>query len=309
MRWLQLAAAAVAAVLVADTTGFVGASWWAAAIAVFIAVRWTFAAVGRTRYYYGRASAHRECGGCGRRIHRKPGDWIRHCYSCGWTAGPPGVRWLTHSVPAKQLRRTVVSPGLVVLVVAGVVLLGLVPVPALPAVDDGADAGPRDRPATTAPPIDPDATEAAFIEQFNEMRGAQGLSPAARDTALHEMGTAHAQNMARHGYVGHEQPDGTTIEGRYTERGLLPACRLPMPDSDRFYPGAENAAGSHVGEVRHDSGAVVEVRSPTDLAAFLLNAWMQSPPHRRVMTLPAVDELGLGVAFDGEDIYAAVEFC
>lgn len=40
-----------------------------------------------------------------------------------------------------------------------------------------------------------------------------------------------------------------------------------------------------------------------------MDSWMKSPPHRDVMTLPAIQEVGIGVGRNGEDLFVAVEFC
>jgi uncharacterized protein YkwD len=153
------------------------------------------------------------------------------------------------------------------------------------------------------------AVNAAFLERFNAMRDERGLDTVTESDTLVDMATEHAANMAEHDYVGHEQPDGTTIEDRYRERGLLPECRLPDGDG-RYYPGAENAAGAAVGRfTTPGSGETFRVDDAESLTAFLIDSWMGSPPHRRVMILPAVETIGLGVARSGDDLYAALELC
>lgn len=37
------------------------------------------------------------CPNCGQSIHRCDRHWILTCHRCGWRAGYPGVRWLTHN--------------------------------------------------------------------------------------------------------------------------------------------------------------------------------------------------------------------
>lgn len=159
--------------------------------------------------------------------------------------------------------------------------------------------------------VDQASVEEAFRNDFNAMRREQNLQVATIDSRLSNMGQAHAENMAEHDYIGHEQPDGTTIEDRYQERGLLGECRLPVPGDSRYYPGAENAAGAAMGQVTHPgTDKFFNVQTDADLAEFLMSSWMSSDGHRRVMTLPAVRRIGLGVAARSEEqIYAALEFC
>jgi uncharacterized protein YkwD len=169
--------------------------------------------------------------------------------------------------------------------------------------------GPDDKNSS----LDPANIEARFIERFNAMREEQTLHQATRNRFLSEMGKEHAENMAEHGYVGHVQPDtGMTIEDRFRDRGLLPECELPADDgSGRYYTGAENAATAALGRVQHPgSDKTYHITNNSDVATFLLDSWMTSPGHRRVMTLPAVRQIGLGTAIrDDGRIFAALEFC
>jgi uncharacterized protein YkwD len=155
--------------------------------------------------------------------------------------------------------------------------------------------------------------EAEFLDLFNRMRESKGLVTVALDHILTEMGQAHAENMAENDYVGHVQPEtGRTIEDRFRERGLLPQCELPVGDgSGYYYPGAENAARAAVGRVTHPgSDEEFMVDSNAAAAEFLMDSWMRSDGHREVMVLPAVREIGLGVAIrDDGEIFAALEFC
>jgi len=161
------------------------------------------------------------------------------------------------------------------------------------------------------PPTDTEALNAAFLDRFNAMRDERGLRSASQSDVLTEMASSHAANMADHDYLGHEQPDGTTIEDRFRERGLLPGCELPVPGSDRYYPGTENVAGAVAsGEVTHPgTDETFYISGPDSLARFVMDSWMKSDPHREVMTLPAIQELGIGVGQNGEDLFVAVEFC
>ena len=163
----------------------------------------------------------------------------------------------------------------------------------------------------TPPVTDTDALNAAFLDRFNTMRSDRGLDSAAQSDVLTEMASSHAANMAEHDYLGHKQPDGTTIEDRFRDRGLLPECELPVPGSDRYYPGTENVAGAvESGRVTHPgTDETFYIDAPDSLAEFVMDSWMKSPPHRDVMTLPAIGKAGIGVGRNGEDLFVAVEFC
>jgi uncharacterized protein YkwD len=158
--------------------------------------------------------------------------------------------------------------------------------------------------------VDPANAEAAFVKRFNGMREQRELPTVDIADQLSEMAQSHAENMAEHDYLGHQQPDGATIADRYRERGLLPNCEIKT-GGGRYYPGAENVAGAVIGEVTHPgTDETFRVRNGKTLAEFLMSSWMTSPEHRELMVSAAIREIGLGVA-EGDDskLFAALEFC
>lgn len=159
--------------------------------------------------------------------------------------------------------------------------------------------------------INKTVAEQEFLQQLNAERSARGLDNLSTNSELREMGDAHAENMLKHDYGGHVQPDGTTIEDRYHTRGLLPDCRLSAGGRE-YYNGAENAAGFRIRETVTHPGTTeyFYIDSEEELAAFLLDSWMTSEGHRRVLLLESADEIGLGLAWaDSGQGYAALEFC
>lgn len=166
--------------------------------------------------------------------------------------------------------------------------------------------------ATFQSSYDPAAVEDHFIELWNEEREERGLQPISQREDLTKMGESHSAVMAREGEISHIEPDGTTIEDRYRDRNLLPECRLDIPSSAEYYNGAENAAQTWIDRrVRiSETGTTTYISSEEDLAAALFEIWMNSPPHRRPMLLPATDEAGLGLNFtDSGAVYASLEMC
>jgi len=304
-------------------------------------VRWFLAWVYRTRFWVRRGGrGHRvECPNCHARRHRIGGDWLLQCKRCGWKAGLPVLRWFTRSVPARQLRRTVVGPKLVLVVIAVAVIatggVGAVTVPVdLPSTDaPGAEAAtptpasaqspaptdpPTDRPTdteintgdSTPTPFNHTRVEQTFLELLNTERQSRDLQTLSIREELTEMGESHADNMAEHSYMGHVQPDGTTISDRYRERGLLPECRLPIKGTDRYYAGAENAAYTYLYTRISGSNPVDYINSEEDLGRHLFHMWMNSKPHREAMLVYSADEMGLGFEVtEDSKVYAALELC
>jgi uncharacterized protein YkwD len=90
----------------------------------------------------------------------------------------------------------------------------------------------RPQAAFAAPPADPatagpraarlSAREARqyMVELINRDRASQGLAPVVLDPGpATQAGQAHAEDMARHGYLGHWGTDGSVPEQRFTEAG------------------------------------------------------------------------------------------
>lgn len=255
------------------------------------------------------------------------------CRRCGWRAGWPVVRWVTDSLPVNQLRRTVVGPSLVIVVIAGALVLSgasaQVAVSDLSTDDildsDGEEVVPgiTDGVGTLLPAdnngeTEEDSTESLnttkveveFKEIFNTERRDRGLNELSLRPALTELATGHAQDMAEHDYIGHEDSAGKTHTDRFEEAGLLPECNLDTA-GNRYYPGAENAAGALINEPLMQSWdeEVITITTERELAQYLFDAWMNSPPHKEVMVLESAEEIGLGLATSGNDVYATLKFC
>lgn len=151
-----------------------------------------------------------------------------------------------------------------------------------------------------------------FIQIYNNERAGENLQPVSYWGELTELGQAHAKNMKEYDYIGHDQPDGGDIEARFESYGLLSTCNLDIPNSNRYYPGAENAAGAVWQDrlIRPWNGSTTTINTERDLAKYLVNSWMSSPPHRKPMFLPDVRRIGLGIAVSEDgSVYAALEMC
>jgi uncharacterized protein YkwD len=190
---------------------------------------------------------------------------------------------------------------------------------AIPAVNStGSKAPPAENGTPTPTPESGDIiqegynlneTERAFLQLLNEERQERNLGTVSQRDVLTEMGREHSENMARYDYLGHEEPDGTTIEGRYRNRGLLPECKLSAGEGEH-YPGAENAAHFWVDSTVKTSSGDLYVDSEQDLARGLFRGWMSSPGHRRAMLVESADQAGLGVHIDEKGkVYASLELC
>lgn len=149
-----------------------------------------------------------------------------------------------------------------------------------------------------------------FLALLNDERRSRGLQTLSLRAELTAMGREHSQVMAREGEIGHVEPDGDTIEDRYRSRGLLPECRLPIANSDRFYPGAENAVQTWVNRDVIQGDDVISIENEADLAQNIFTIWMNSELHRKAMLVYSADQMGLGLAItDAGKVYGSLELC
>lgn len=155
------------------------------------------------------------------------------------------------------------------------------------------------------------AVRETFLTAFNNWREDMGLTKVERDTRLRELGQAHANYMAEHGRLTHRQDAASgTVEERFEAAGLLPECRIDIQGSDRYYPGAENAAQTSVFASIDIGDGTVYYDTPEKLAQGLLRQWRTSPGHRKPMVQPDVSKIGLGVVItEDNDVWAALEMC
>jgi uncharacterized protein YkwD len=137
----------------------------------------------------------------------------------------------------------------------------------------GVAIAPRGATAATADAAQacPGGRAAATLCQVNAVRQAHGLSALLPDRRLARAALAHSRDMVRRRYFAHDSPTGTTLVERVARTGWL--RRRPQ-----WFLGENLAWG--VG-ARSTPAAVVQ-------------AWMQSPPHRQILLRAAYRHVGIG---------------
>ncbi|MFB6197330.1 MAG: CAP domain-containing protein, partial [Halobacteriaceae archaeon] len=251
--------------------------------------------------------------------------------------------WVTRSVPAVQLRRTIVGPKLVVVVVAASLVLsgataGLTvgamqkSIAGLTAEDTtlGGDLGPRagQGPNATGTPSHSPAqttrTRSAddaglnrtkielLVHKFvNQERRERGLEPLDFDQQLQKIARYHSRDMATHRYFAHTAPDGETMGDRYEKFGY--SCRISIGDN-RYMTGAENIAYTYAyATIDTKWGEVSYNGNETQIARGLVKQWMHSPGHRKNILKPYWENEGIGVYIievgSKTRVYATQNFC
>ena len=112
----------------------------------------------------------------------------------------------------------------------------------------------------------------AVVCEVNRVRDARGLDALRRDGKLERAGEAHARDMVRRGYFSHVTPEGETVSDRLRDAGYL-GGRTPW----------------RVGET------LAWGRRRLSTPAATVDAWMASPPHRRILLSARYREIGVGV--------------
>jgi uncharacterized protein YkwD len=113
-----------------------------------------------------------------------------------------------------------------------------------------------------------------ILAQINRVREGHGLNPLRLARSLAVAAIDHSQEMAEGGFFGHDSADGSA----YWER------------IRRFY--------RWMGFSRWAVGENVFWASPDASALEVVQDWMRSPPHRRILLYPGWRDLGVAAIHD-----------
>jgi uncharacterized protein YkwD len=114
------------------------------------------------------------------------------------------------------------------------------------------------------------ALESAILVRLNELRAARGLPRLRVAPGLREAASKHSRAMLVEGFFAHESSDGTSFDRRV----------------ERFYP----SRGFGFWRVGENLAAMTGVMTADDVVEM----WLASPPHRRLLFDPAWRDAGLG---------------
>ena len=136
----------------------------------------------------------------------------------------------------------------------------------------GADSCPG---ATKVPTSDADLSQAADATfcLVNAERTSRGLSSLRRDSDLAQAARGHSKDMVRRDYFAHTSPSGDTLKDRLREAGY-----------------GSRGQGWRAGE---NLGWGTAARATPNA---LVDAWLESPGHRKILLADDYRELGVGVA-------------
>jgi uncharacterized protein YkwD len=167
---------------------------------------------------------------------------------------------LTTAVSRPLLRAAAITP----------IALGLLAAPAGAAQGAAQCPGSMDIPTT---PQQLTAAAGATICLVNVERAARGIAALRRDSDLAHAARAHALDMSQHDYFSHTSANGNSLSDR------LRAAGYGRPGD-----------GWRAGE---DLGWGIGARATPN---SLVDAWLNSDGHRRILLSDAYREIGVGVA-------------
>jgi uncharacterized protein YkwD len=271
-------------------------------IVAYIFIRWFVSWIYRIRYWHQRGTRGvytETCPNCRRGRHRLPGDWILKCHACGWKPGIFFIRWFTRSLPAQQLRRTIIGPQLVILVFAIFLLTtGAAAGYSVQNVSSGADLFDTqsvDGEYVDNAGVNETEVESRIFQILNERRASRSMNKLDYNTNAADAARSHADDMAANNYFSHTSQDGVTQQQRYA-----------------FCNGGENAHQTWVNrDVRLGSGRTVFYSNEKELSKGVMKQWINSDPHRErgiYGDLWTSAGVGVSVTSDGK-VYAVLGFC
>ncbi len=151
----------------------------------------------------------------------------------------------------------------------------LVTAMAFVAAPEAADAAAADKcPGALDAPTDATTADAADTVTclVNAERSKRGLRAVSRDADLGQAARRHARDMVRRGYFSHVSPGGSTLGDRLRSAG--------------YGRGRGWRAGEALG---WGTGSLATPNA-------LVDEWLDSPPHRRILLDAGFRELGVGIA-------------
>lgn len=142
------------------------------------------------------------------------------------------------------------------------------------------------------------AVEQRIHELVNEERGARGLATLAWRDDLQAVAAGHSRDMSERGYFAHESPDGRDSSDRLAAAGI--ACG----------GSGENIARSWWRRDVNTPDGTERYDTVDELAASVVEQWMNSPGHRENILHPLWRSEAVGVvAASNDEVFITQNFC
>lgn len=178
--------------------------------------------------------------------------------------------------------------------------------------DGAADGTPESEVSTTGGMLNVSALERVneteverlVLLYVNEARRSNGLDPLTADGRLDDVARVHSDEMARHGYLGHEDRSGRGPTRRANELGY----RCLSSDHSGL---GENVARTYFQRgTQTNAGEYAFYEDENELARGVVEQWLRSEGHRQAMMATFFDRAGTGVSVTDEGaVYVTQMFC
>jgi len=301
--------AGVAAGAVLFSSGYDAFAVSGGGLLVFVTLRWGIAWAYRVRYWYSRGTRNfssRTCPNCGQYIHRKSGDWILTCHNCGWKPGLPILRWLTKSVPAIQLKRTLGGQEVLLLPIA-LSLLTISAVGVGGVMSPGTQHVEEINETVTVP------NETVVVDESGEI---VNETTAREDNGEDESTTGYNQTKVERlifAYTNEERKERGLSALDYRE-DVAKAAREhsgDMAEKGEIYHGdIQSRYSCPRGFGENTAWKDTVITTNEELARGIVTGWMNSPGHRKNILRERYGSIGVGVYKTREDVvYATQGFC
>ena len=126
-----------------------------------------------------------------------------------------------------------------------------------------------------------------ILELLNDIRGTNDLVPFSIDATLTQIAVSHSSDMAEHENLSHTGSDGCTYTCRVENSGYT-----------------ARAWAENVGFI----GESYLLESPQEIAEYMVESWMDSKQHRTNILHAAYINVGIGVTYNGPDVYMTTDF-
>ncbi|MEC4748020.1 CAP domain-containing protein [Methylomicrobium sp. Wu6] len=162
--------------------------------------------------------------------------------------------------------------------------------------------------ADSPPPINSNELERQIHQQINWIRQNHGLPPLNAEEQLTTVARKHSQDMASHHFFNHVNLRGEYPSDRAKRQGWDKKKQI---DATTLATGvAENIFLARLYDkivTTKQNGITVkkdyEWIAPNRLVQTIVQGWMDSPHHRKVMLSPQYDRQGIGVVVSEYDVY------
>lgn len=134
--------------------------------------------------------------------------------------------------------------------------------------------------------------ETLIQEAINAERARLGVGKLSEREELVTAARAHSRDMHKRDFYAHKNPDGEQPWDRVN-------CRA-----------AENIHRGELGEMQNrGSSKVYDTYQTDELAAYVVEGWMQSRQHYQIMTDAKFSSIGVGLYIGDVEFFATAMFC